>query len=75
MSTYKEVVAYLFNQYPSYQKKGKDAYKGDLSNIKSLCKLVKNPEKDIKTIHVAGTNGKGSVCNILYNILKNRGIK
>ncbi len=75
MSTYKEVVAYLFNQYPSYQKKGKDAYKGDLSNIKSLCELINNPQKDIKTIHVAGTNGKGSVCNILYNIFKKSGYK
>ena len=75
MSTYKDVVAYLFNQYPSYQKKGKDAYKGDLSNIKSLCELIGNPQKDIKTIHVAGTNGKGSVCNILYNIFKKSGYK
>tara|TARA_Y200000002_G_scaffold366629_1_gene357783 strand:+ start:12153 stop:13379 length:1227 start_codon:yes stop_codon:yes gene_type:complete len=72
---YNDIVAFLFNQYPSFQNKGKKAYKPYLSNIQQLCKIIGNPEKSIKTIHVAGTNGKGSVCNMIYNIYKKNGYK
>ena len=72
---YKDVVEFLFTQYPSYQTKGVDAYKPDLSNIEGICEILDNPQKKIKTIHVAGTNGKGSVCNILYNLYKKAGYK
>lgn len=75
MKTYEQVIEFLFNQYPIYQSKGLDAYKPDLSNITSICKIIGNPEKKIKTIHVAGTNGKGSVCNYLANIYKESGYK
>ena len=75
MSNYKEIVAFLFKQYPSFQKKGISAYKENLNNIEKLCEIVGNPQKSIKTIHVAGTNGKGSVCNIIYNIYKKNGYK
>ena len=68
MNNYKEVVEFLFEQYPSYQKKGVNAYKPDLSNIHGICKIIGNPQDKLKFIHVAGTNGKGSVCNFLYNI-------
>ena len=73
--TYNDIVAFLFNQYPVFQDKGAKAYKADLSNIKQLCKIIGNPQKFIKTIHVAGTNGKGSVCNMIYNIYKKNGFK
>ena len=73
MNNYKEVVEFLFEQYPSYQKKGVDAYKPDLSNIHGICKIIGNPQDKLKFIHVAGTNGKGSVCNFLYNIYQNAG--
>ena len=73
--TYNDIVAFLFNQYPSFQDKGSKAYKADLNNIQQLCKIIGNPQKSIKTIHVAGTNGKGSVCNMIYNIYKKNGYK
>jgi len=72
---YKDVVEFLFTQYSSYQTKGVNAYKPDLSNIEGICEILDNPQKKIKTIHVAGTNGKGSVCNILYNLYKKAGYK
>ena len=75
MSNYKEIVAFLFKQYPSFQKKGISAYNENLNNIEKLCEIVGNPQKSIKTIHVAGTNGKGSVCNMIYNIYKKNGYK
>lgn len=75
MNNYKEVVEFLFEQYPSYQKKGLDAYKPDLSNIHGICKIIDNPQNKLKFIHVAGTNGKGSVCNFLYNIYQKAGYK
>jgi dihydrofolate synthase/folylpolyglutamate synthase len=68
MKTYNQVIEYLFKQYPIYQNKGIKAYKPDLSNITNLCEIVGNPQKNIKSIHVAGTNGKGSVCNFLSNL-------
>jgi dihydrofolate synthase/folylpolyglutamate synthase len=74
-NSYKEIVAFLYNQYPSYQKKGLSAYKDNLDNIKNLCEIIGNPQKSIKTIHVAGTNGKGSVCNMIYNVYKRNGYK
>ena len=52
MTTYEQVIEFLFNQYPIYQSIGLDAYKPDLSNITSICKIIGNPEKKIKTIHV-----------------------
>ena len=75
MNNYKEIVEFLFEQYPSYQKKGVDAYKPDLSNIQEICKIIGNPQNKLKFIHVAGTNGKGSVCNFLYNIYQKAGYK
>lgn len=74
-NSYKEIVEFLYNQYPVYQKQGKKAYKPDLNNIKKICEILENPQESIKTIHVAGTNGKGSVCNIIYNIYKKNGFK
>ena len=75
METYLEVIAFLYKQYPTYQNKGINAYKPDLSNITRLCEITGNPQKNIKTIHVAGTNGKGSVCNYLTNIYIDSGYK
>ena len=74
-NSYKEIVEFLYNQYPVYQKQGKKAYKPDLNNIKKICEILGNPQEYIKTIHVAGTNGKGSVCNMIYNIYKKNGFK
>lgn len=73
--TYEQTVDYLFNRLPNYQKQGKSAYKADLSNITSLCNILGNPQDKIKTIHVAGTNGKGSTCHMLASIFQEAGYK
>ena len=75
MKTYEEVIDFLFQQFPSYQQKGGSAYKIGLDNIRSICNIIGNPENKIKTIHVAGTNGKGTVSNYLTNIYQQNGYK
>ena len=70
MSNYQDILDYLFNQFPQYQIIGKKAYKADLSNIISLCKKVYHPQKKLKCIHIAGTNGKGSVAHMLASVLQ-----
>ena len=75
MSKYQGTLEYLFKQFPQYQKIGKKAYKADLSNITSLCKIVGNPQTNLKCIHIAGTNGKGSTAHMLASILQEAGNK
>lgn len=66
---YQKEIEWLFQQFPSYQLIGKDAYKPDLSNCIKLSSFFDNPHLDQKFIHVAGTNGKGSTCSMLSSIL------
>ncbi|PZR06262.1 MAG: tetrahydrofolate synthase [Flavobacterium psychrophilum] len=73
--TYKETTEWMFAQLPMYQLQGASAYKIDLTNTLLLAEHLGNPEKDIKTIHIAGTNGKGSVSNMLASILQEAGYK
>jgi len=73
--TYQETLDWLFRQLPMYQKKGADAYKGKLDNILALSEHLGHPEKKFKTIHVAGTNGKGSSSHMLASILQEAGYK
>lgn len=72
---YQDTIDWLFSQLPMFQRQGKVAYKKDLSNITALCKLNDNPQNKFKSIHVAGTNGKGSVSHILSSILQTAGYK
>jgi len=72
---YQETIAFLFSQLPMYQRKGKAAYKADLSNTIELCKRLGNPEKGFKSIHVAGTNGKGSTSHFIASMLQEAGYK
>ena len=72
---YSESLNWLFSQFPSYQNLGASAYKPDLGNIRKLCAFFDNPQDDLKLIHVAGTNGKGSVCSMLASILTESGEK
>lgn len=72
---YKETLDWMFSQLPMYQKQGKSAFKKDLTNIKALCYGLTNPEEKLKFIHVAGTNGKGSVSHIIAGILQSQGYK
>ncbi|WP_333695678.1 bifunctional folylpolyglutamate synthase/dihydrofolate synthase [Flavobacterium sp.] len=72
---YQETVNWLFNQLPMYQTQGASAYKADLSNTILLANHLKNPENKLKTIHVAGTNGKGSTSSLLASVLQESGYK
>ncbi|MDT0556933.1 bifunctional folylpolyglutamate synthase/dihydrofolate synthase [Patiriisocius hiemis] len=72
---YNKTITWLFEQLPMYQRVGKTAYKADLSNTIKLVNYLKNPEKKFKSIHVAGTNGKGSTSHMLASILQEAGYK
>ena len=72
---YKRSVEYLFQRLPMYQRSGIASYKKDIGNIIKACKILNNPEKKIKTIHIAGTNGKGSTAHMLASILQEAGYK
>lgn len=72
---YSETLDWMFGQLPMYQKQGASAYKEDLTNTILLANHLNNPEKKIKTIHVAGTNGKGSTSHFLASILQEAGYK
>ena len=73
--TYKDTVNWMFNQLPMYQNQGKSAYKKDLSNTILLANYLDNPENKFKSIHVAGTNGKGSTSHMLASVLQEAGYK
>ncbi len=75
MMSYQETINYLYNRLPMFSKQGASAIKKDLVNIKKLCDALGNPERRIKTIHVAGTNGKGSTSHMLSAILQTAGYK
>ena len=75
MMNYKETLEWLFSQLPAYQKVGKSAYKADLSNITKLAEYLDNPHKKFKSIHVGGTNGKGSSSHMLASVLQEAGYK
>ena len=70
---YDEVIKYLYDQLPAYQRIGKKAFKKDLGNITKLCSLLDDPHTKFKSIHIAGTNGKGSVANMLSSIFQEAG--
>ncbi len=72
---YQETVNWMFNQLPFYQLQGAIAYKEDLTNTILLTKYLGNPEKNLKFIHVAGTNGKGSTSHLLASVLQEAGYK
>lgn len=73
--TYQETTNWMFNQLPMYQLQGASAYKKDLTNIHLLAEHLDNPHKNVKCIHVAGTNGKGSTSHMLASILQEAGYK
>ena len=73
--TYQETIEYLFNSAPLFQNVGKDAYKEGLENTHTLDEHFGHPHRKFKTIHVAGTNGKGSCSHTLAAILQSAGYK
>jgi dihydrofolate synthase / folylpolyglutamate synthase len=75
VQTYAQTVEWMFQQLPMYQKVGKVAFKKDLTNILKFSNHLNNPEEKFKSIHVAGTNGKGSTSHMLASVLQEAGYK
>lgn len=73
--TYKETINWLFNQLPVFQNIGASAYKKDLTNTLLLVEHLNHPERNFKTIHVAGTNGKGSTSSMIASVFMEAGYK
>ncbi|SEQ21874.1 bifunctional folylpolyglutamate synthase/dihydrofolate synthase [Flavobacterium urocaniciphilum] len=73
--TYKETINWLFNQLPMFQNVGASAYKKDLTNTLLLVNHLENPQHNFKSIHVAGTNGKGSTSSMIASVLMEAGYK
>jgi dihydrofolate synthase/folylpolyglutamate synthase len=73
--TYAETLDYLYNKLPMFSRVGTVAFKKDLTNTIALCEHLGNPHKKFKSIHVGGTNGKGSVSHMLASIFQTSGYK
>lgn len=72
---YTETIEYLYSKLPMFTRIGSKAYKADLSNTIAFCKKIQNPQHQFKSIHVGGTNGKGSTSHMLAAILQTAGYK
>ena len=72
---YEETIDFLFTQFPAYQKHGGSAFKPGLERVLQLSNLADNPHQKFKSIHLAGTNGKGSCSHMLASILQEAGYK
>ncbi len=73
--TYEETLEYLYTRLPMYQRVGKSAYKKDLSNTIRLLDVLDKPQHKFKSVHIAGTNGKGSSAHAIAAILQTAGYK
>ena len=75
MQNYEEVIQYLYDHLPYYQQSGPIAYKDNLDNTEALDVMFDHPHTNFKSVHVAGTNGKGSVSHMMASILMKAGYK
>ena len=73
--TYQECIDWLFLQLPMYQRSGELAYKADIGNIVLACEKLGNPHKTFKSVHIAGTNGKGSTSHMIASVFQEAGYK
>jgi len=73
--TYQQTLDYIFHKLPMFSRIGSAAYKKDLNNIRALCDYLGNPQQHFQTIHVGGTNGKGSTSHMLAAVLQTSGYK
>ncbi|WP_333820844.1 bifunctional folylpolyglutamate synthase/dihydrofolate synthase [Ohtaekwangia sp.] len=73
--TYQEALNYLYNNLPMFQRIGAVAFKKDLTNTWALCEALGNPQNKFKSIHIAGTNGKGSTSHMIASILQSAGYR
>jgi dihydrofolate synthase/folylpolyglutamate synthase len=72
---YSEALEFLFSRLPMFTRVGQAAYKSGMGNIEALCAALGNPEQKFRSIHVAGTNGKGSTSHLLASVLQEAGYK
>jgi dihydrofolate synthase/folylpolyglutamate synthase len=72
---YHQTIEYLFHRLPMFSRIGAAAYKKDLTNTLKLCDFLGNPQTKFKSVHIAGTNGKGSVSHMLAAIFHSAGYK
>jgi dihydrofolate synthase/folylpolyglutamate synthase len=72
---YAETLQYLYTQLPMFTRVGSSAYKEDLTNTIELCKRLDNPQDKFKSVHIGGTNGKGSTSHMLAAVLQTAGYK
>ena len=72
---YNETLTYLYNQLPMFTRVGSSAFKADLTNTIALCERLDNPQHKFKSIHIGGTNGKGSTSHMLAAVLQTAGYK
>lgn len=73
MPTYEQTLDYLFSRLPMFTRIGAAALKPNLDNITELCRLLNNPQHSFKSIHIAGTNGKGSTSHMLASVMQESG--
>jgi len=73
--TYSQTLDWLFSKLPMYQRQGTSAFKKDLKNTLALAAHLNNPHLEFKSVHVAGTNGKGSTSHMLASVLQEAGYK
>lgn len=72
---FKDTLEYMYTLLPMYQRVGKIAFKKDLTNTIKLCEILGNPQHKFKSIHIAGTNGKGSSAHMIASVLQSAGYK
>ncbi len=75
IKTYSEALRYIYSKLPIFQRQGDKALKYDLSNIENLCSALGNPQDKFRSIHIAGTNGKGTTSHAIASILQEAGYK
>lgn len=75
MNTYRETLDFLFSRLPMFQRVGAAAYKANLDNTLAICRILEHPENKFRSVHIAGTNGKGSVSSMLASVFQSAGYK
>ena len=73
--TYQQAIDYLMSTLPMFSRIGKAAYKKDITNTIKLCEFLGNPQQHFKSVHIAGTNGKGSTSHMLASVFQSAGYR